>query len=820
MKSPSRFPILLWLLVFAAACWGALAHAQTEELTQIRQRVASRAAEIARMKSAGLIREGPGGQLVAVGQLNPQDLTTMRAENSDRSLAFSLIGMKNNLPSTQVQTLFASGAQAATPPSAPPHAPANGSPSPASTPPAAPDSTSQATPPATPPSASPTTTPATPPAPAQTDSQPGHFSAAPQSSPVSSAGQEALATKVLNRPAVNLYESPSESATRLRENLPGFAVYYVLSSTPDWVQVSATEGGPALGWLRTQDTIPWRHNLAVRFAHEGRGNRQPVAFFESMPRLETALAQDAGTRLQLLESAAGRPNRDAATAAGIVAVQPALVDRNRFYILPILEHREVFPNQFPALRGEARLLRVAAMRQVESAAPVTPAGQTSTTQLQRPNLDIVFLMDLSSSMGPFVEGTKRAIDSLAQNLSSGALASSVRFGFWGYRDTNPDQDFGGGKLTKNFTPVLQSREEFSNTLRGVKVSSSAAGDYAEAVFYGVRDALEKTAWTPGAMRVVILIGDASSHPPGHAKNPDNLSEGTLRALANAGTTPTYVLPIYILRDSPLAPADAEVARPQFRTLGRNPNVAGEGVFLEIAQQDNAAAFEQEIRAALEHFVTRLEGASDFEARRRAPVAATPTPSSHQTTSAVTAADSIFSGAYLDWLAAQPQEGSQVEDSLTGWALDKDLAAPEIQALDVVFLITKSQLDTLVRLLNQIIDAGVRSRVRGTQFFSSLQSVVGRAAVDPNALSANTPLADTRLIPEFLRVLPYKSDLLTLTADEWRGMTAVEQTTFLDRLNSNINFYLDLSRDPAKWHALNPEDHREAHVAAIPLDRLP
>jgi hypothetical protein len=63
-------------------------------------------------------------------------------------------------------------------------------------------------------------------------------------------------------------------------------------------------------------------------------------------------------------------------------------------------------------------------------------------------------------------------------------------------------------------------------------------------------------------------------------------------------------------------------------------------------------------------------------------------------------------------------------------------------------------------------------------------------------------------------------LLTLTPDEWRGMSAADQTAFLDRLNSNIHFYTDLARDPSKWQALNPEDDREARVTAVPLDRLP
>ncbi len=794
--SPSRAWRLFLLLALALLPWeGRLGTAQAPEVTELRQRVSARAPVIARLKSAGLVREGSHGLLEMTTQLTESDTQAVQAENRDRSSAFSLLATKNNLPISKVTSLFVSGARNSAPP--PPSAGATPTP-------ALPSAT---------PSSSPT--PEGSPIPAASPSpvaQPAPFSTpAPAASPLPLAvppPPEGLPAKVLNRPAATLHEQASSSSTRLRENLPGFLVFYVVGESGGWLQVSASEGGPALGWLAAEEVIPWRHNLAVRFAHEGRGNRLPVPFFQNSRAVETALRQDEASRKALLESASGVPNTQAAEAAGVVAVQPRLVDRKQFYILPILEHRTLLPREFSALRGEARLLRVAALKQI------LPASSQPTPAPGRPALDVVFIMDLSSSMQPFVNETLGAIENLSEKLSAPSLSSSVRFGFWGYRDRSPDQDFGGGQVTKNFTPQLQDRADFLQTLRGVRVSTDPAGDYAEAVFYGVRDALENTAWTPGAMRVLILIGDASSHPPGHPKNPQNLSAETLRSLANAGERPAYILPIYILRDSPLAPEDARVARPQFRELGRNPNVAAEGLLLEIEQGNSAAEFGSAIRGTLAQLVDRLQGAADFETQK---LAASPPASPIAPSTPTAMADSIFAGAYLDWLAGQTPAGEAVADSLTGWAADKDLLAPDVQALDVVFLITKSQLDTLVRLLNSVVDAGVRARVRGTDFFSSLQSVVGRAAVDPAQLGATGGAA---LLPDFLKVLPYQSELLTLTPDEWRSLSASDQTAFLDRLNSNIHFYTDLARDPSKWVPLNPEDDREARVTAVPLDRLP
>jgi hypothetical protein len=106
------------------------------------------------------------------------------------------------------------------------------------------------------------------------------------------------------------------------------------------------------------------------------------------------------------------------------------------------------------------------------------------------------------------------------------------------------------------------------------------------------------------------------------------------------------------------------------------------------------------------------------------------------------------------------------------------------------------------------------------FFDSLKNVVGTTAVNPTQLGAQDSLKTAGNMPEFLKGLPYKSELLSLTKDEWRSMSAQDQAAFLDRLNSNIAFYRELSRDPGQWKPLNPEEDPGAYVAAIPLDRLP
>jgi hypothetical protein len=467
------------------------------------------------------------------------------------------------------------------------------------------------------------------------------------------------------------------------------------------------------------------------------------------------------------------------------------------------------------LKGESRLLDIAAMSQ--NASQTQQPQQSVPQSNKKPSMDVVFCMDLTSSMQPSVDAAKEAMKDLADSIEKAGVSGSVKFGFWGYKDSPPDETFEGGKVTKNFTRELVDRNSLVQILNTVRVSKDSTGDYAEEVFGGIKDAVSKTEWTPNAMRVIVLIGDASSHPEGDPKNKDHGSADTIREIATRNKC--YILPIYIQRNTPAAKEDREQAKSQFTILGKNPNLSGEGLYHTVPQENSEAVFKKDLGSALGELVTEMGSALS---RQSPPSSVSPgnTQTVGKGTQVSQMAKSIFAGAYLDWIASQPQQGQKVSNDLQGWACDKDLISSGVQSLDVVYLINKSQLDTLAKLLDQIIDAGVRSKVRGVDFFDSLKNVVGTTAINPNQLGVQDTLKSSAKIPDFLKGLPYKSELLSLTKDEWRGMSAQDQSAFLDRLNSNIAFYREISRDPSQWKPLNSDDDPSANVAAIPLDRLP
>lgn len=794
------------LLVVACLVMGAPSYllAQADDaLQQIRERVSQRAGVISRLLGAGTIQESPNGMLRTTGQLDEADKSIVNEENRDRTTAFNLVAEQNGLSTSEVSQLFASGTtqRGSAAPASAPISPSGPSPT---------NATNEATPAA---SSSPVATPASPqpnPTPA------GVASVSPTPTPSFPTSQpqppppldDSLPDKLINRPASTLYSDASDTSAKVQENMSGFSVFYIVGEAPGWYQVSATEGGAPAGWLKDTETILWRHNLAVRFAHEARGNRLQVPFFGAATDVESVLRLAEPERLAVGQSAAGNPDQKKAIDAGVIAVQPPLVSRNDFYVLPIVEHRSLMPGQFPSIRREARLLRVAAMKGQQTQSSSSPSASGGD---RLPAIDVVFVMDLTSSMGPFVQATLQAVRNFSTKLQEAGMADSFRFGLWGYKDTKPDEDFGGGNVTKNFTSSLQDRDDFVRTLQAVKVSRSGAGDWSEAVFYGVNDAISKTSWTPNAMRVIILVGDASSHElSNQEKNPSRLTESTIRDLATQNRT--YIMPVYIKADKPAAADDFDKARPQFTVLGRNPNVGGAGDMAVIERGGSDAQFRRNLTSVFDNLVSSMQLAANGEV---AALMNNPAPDS--SSDMANMAQSIFRGAYLDWLGAQTDRGETIANELQGWACDKDLVNTDVQSLDVVFLISRSQLDTLKKSLDRIIDAGVKKIVRGVDFFSQIQSIVGQAAVNPNQLGASQG-ADS--IRSFLQGLPYNSEVLSMTAADWQSITAQDEQALLDRLQARITYYETINADTTAWRALNEGDAPSDYVAAIPLDQLP
>ena len=158
------------------------------------------------------------------------------------------------------------------------------------------------------------------------------------------------------------------------------------------------------------------------------------------------------------------------------------------------------------------------------------------------NINIVFVVDGTSSMQPYFPALSKAIGESMDKLQKSFTKNSLRFGVVVYRDyAEKDMITQVHKLTSNYQNV-------SHWLGGIKAIDRFDKDKPEAVFYGLMTALRSVGLQQNETNVIILVGDAANH---HRNDPSQVNKNDLINLlsrydcnmlafqVNKGSDPTY-----------------------------------------------------------------------------------------------------------------------------------------------------------------------------------------------------------------------------------------------------------------------------------------
>lgn len=125
-------------------------------------------------------------------------------------------------------------------------------------------------------------------------------------------------------------------------------------------------------------------------------------------------------------------------------------------------------------------------------------------QLDPPaNLDLLFLIDSTGSMGGEIRKIQQTISDIANQISTLPGNPRVRYGVVTYRDR------GDSYVTRKFG-FTENLGEFSNFLNSI--SAGGGGDYPESLNEGLHVAVNDMNWNSGeAVRLVFLVADAPPH---------------------------------------------------------------------------------------------------------------------------------------------------------------------------------------------------------------------------------------------------------------------------------------------------------------------
>jgi len=123
---------------------------------------------------------------------------------------------------------------------------------------------------------------------------------------------------------------------------------------------------------------------------------------------------------------------------------------------------------------------------------------------QRPQIEVVFVLDTTGSMSGLIAAAKEKIWSIASTMASAQTAPDIKMGLVAYRDR------GDAYITQT---IPLSGDLDSMYAKLMDFQADGGGDGPESVNQALHDAVNKITWSqnPNTYKVIFLVGDAPPH---------------------------------------------------------------------------------------------------------------------------------------------------------------------------------------------------------------------------------------------------------------------------------------------------------------------
>lgn len=624
-------------------------------------------------------------------------------------------------------------------------------------------------------------------------------------------GKTSLFQRVITHPgAAQLQQAGSVTGN----SIPAFTPLYVYSRKEQdgktWLEVAPESSAQTTFWMDAALASPWDKALTLLFTE--RMSRDPVFFFENFNALNSLVtsADMAGSVAHLKQLY----REGKGDEAGLLAMEPddRAVPRNNFYLMPIFD----FSTEYDAYN--LRLLKVGCINPgTQQTAPQASAPAPAPTKDFKAG--IAFIVDTTISMGPYIDQTKQFIVSAFDSLEKSPIADDVSFGLLGFRNSTR-HDARLEYVARVVAPLTHTaqRKDLESSLDRLAEATVSTHSFNEDAFAGIKTALDALDWEPYAVRIAVLITDA-----GAVRNDDPLSttgfneQEMAMLLAQKGVR----LVVLHLQTPAAQKHQPKQTRRQYESLTAMNDARVKSTYIAIPAESSAkaTAMLRRVATALVDIVQKIISGMS---------AGTPLPQPQQTVAENPEQEAARMAAYIGYAAQLEFLGrnkkTQAPGMIEAWSADKDLVnlveGRATAALEVAVLLNKSQLESLARNLQMMVDSIRNARSAGSQdFFQNLVSLAAQTLRDPNLMQRSGNLVQRGLLPEFLEGLPYRSAVLNLDEQRWAAMSAREQDDLVHGLESKLRLYKEYHDDVSNWQSFGSTDPAEA-LYRVPLAALP
>lgn len=663
-------------------------------------------------------------------------------------------------------------------------------------------------------------------------------------------GKTTLYQRVLTTPSCKLH-AKADASDAGKEIAP-LSQYYVYSDTGATVEVGADTTGKIAGFLDKSCTVPWKMQLALHFTNSA--NRNRALIFEQEAGLDNIIDSDDGAQQykKLYETAS-----KGGQAEGVISIEPdKYVDPSKnFYLLPILNSVEsIYPDGNFVYKHEIASVTAKDSKSSTDTAAKAKGGDASakaasaqaTTKANESaakngsNSDdpyvvafksaIVFVIDSSISMRPYIERTKQAINSIYKSIESNNLNDSVHFGIVSFRaDTKstPGLEYTTKMYLKPGEAVdAKTFNEKVATLDQAKVSST---QFDEDAYAGINMALQDINWSNYGGRYIVLITDAGAIDAGDKQSSTGMDANSLRLEAQHYGAAVYTM--HLLTNS--GAKNHKKAKDQYEILSFNqilnkplyyPVNAGDvkafGSMVDTLSSSLTAQVKRAVMGQMSAGSSlaasdKLKAESDKN-KDANDIAKKPT--NDQEKALVNDSDKLGLAMQLAYLGRVT--GAKSPDFLQGWMYDRDVENHNTAVCTPVVLVNRNQLSDLYTLVNGVLESGIAGQLSSDDMFSQLKALAAQMGRDPNQLSKSKSIGEMGIMGELLDDLPYKSMIANLSPEDWYNLGSQEQERIVRALENSLNYIQHCSGDNDRFIKLNVDADTSDEVYPIPLDALP
>ncbi|EUK18865.1 vWA domain-containing protein [Commensalibacter papalotli (ex Servin-Garciduenas et al. 2014)] len=611
-------------------------------------------------------------------------------------------------------------------------------------------------------------------------------------------GKHSLYQRIITRPGGIISPEPSQENSK---PLEGFKVFYVYQrhkddqGKEDWIQVGTDLQGHIAGWIPVDKSINWSHTLVGAFTNPA-GRERSLFLKTEQDEKQLITDPDTAQKAKELTQAALSGNSDK-----VVAMEPTnYVDITKnFYLLPILDAQQIERPSGPPLR----LLHVIS-------APTQTGGSqvnASPANLRNFKANLVFVMDTTISMEPYIEETQKAVKSIVSRIQNTAVKDNFRFGLVAYRDSlndNPDLEYETKVFAKpDFSKPIDVINDSISIVHDASVSSKS---YDEDPIAGIKTALDEIDWDQAAGRYIILVTDAGARGADHPNSITKLGIEEIHQLAESKGVAVFV--VHLLTPSGQKNNNHSKAEKQYRALSKY-GTAGSLYF--PVKGGTPEAFAEVIQTLS---TSLLQQVSNTTGR---PVAGLNPDTKNAKQQAIQKQLQVVSQA-MKLAYVGKEEKTSVPDVVSSYTTDRDLTNPIKKSVEVRVLLTRNQLSDLAQALQIILKTGLAGRTEPQTFFTQLRSAFAAAARDPSKIAQSQQIGG--MLGEYLQGLPYKSDIMNISEKDWLAMGAIAQRTILNNVESRLRLYQEYQAHPDLWVNLNGSNDPGEAVYPVPLEALP